>query len=292
MTEQLTPWNFRERVRERAQAQFPDLALTDGEDERGLYLGFTVAESGTGHMYVTNAYGHYRAGQALDQAIDDLLRGVPLLLSHRAQRTYAADFANAREHLMVQLHQRTDPDDEQEAKNQIIQVPWQGDLVLRPALDYAETLVLVTRGQADDWGVSDSDLVNEGLARTRDKLALTTGNSNTILCARDGGVVVTYWHNDLPGYTGTRAAFPDLALPALPTGKGYGIVVAPDRDFCVSVLTDNIDRIETAFALTLLTELVRKRVDQPRLLMAPGIAFARPDGTYEYQPIGPAGARA
>jgi hypothetical protein len=287
MTGRLTIAEYRERVRARVQERYPDWTLSDSDGDGGreaFGLAVALGDGARVHIGIANAYGHYEHGHDLDASIANLLAALAV---GESLRKYELVWANAREHLMVQLTTACD-DDDLAPPNRRVGRPWQGDLVLRPVLDLPEVLIPVMAYHLTAWGVTLDTALDVGIARTRERLAASPGGSTPVVVVPC--VMVTVWDNDLPGYTATSAVWPDLALPALPAGRGYGVVCAPDRDYCVSLLTADLGDPATVLGSIMLTELVRQRVGQPRPLMAPGLVFCRPGGSYEYQSITPEGA--
>jgi hypothetical protein len=278
----MTIEQFRDRVRARVLGVHPDWLPEDVEDSHGPGLRFALPDDTTAQLYMHNTYRLYLTGVDADRAIDTLMKGLGNLAAGAAFTRYIGDFATAREHLMVQLSVQYDDDDLPEEHRRVF-VPWQGGLVLYPVIDLPETLMPIGGKMLDRWQVTLDEVMAIATGRTRDRLAANPGGYTTLVPGP--GLTLTIWDNDLPGYTATRAAWPDLALPVLPTGDGYGVVCAPDRDFCVSLLADNIETLDAVLAVAALVQIVKTRVRHPRPLMAPGVAFCRPDGTYEYQPI-------
>lgn len=277
---------FIKNVAATVEAEFPGVTTSIDDDPRDGWIIRCQHPGGRLASVISpaSAYEQYRAGQRMQEAIDDLLAGIREMLAVESDRGRIVDWERASKALMVQLSRRRD-DGDQEPQNRRVGLPWQGDLVLSPVLDNRESLTTVTQGYLDRWGKTLDEVIAIGTARTRDALDKSLPSRTFVL----DGALVLVWDNDLPGYTATRAAWSELCLglgegTATIPEHGYGIVSAPDRDFCAAVLI-NDHRTPVAYAaVDILTEEVKRRVAFPRRLMGPGLCFARPDGSYTYYP--------
>jgi len=282
--EKLAITAYRARVLAALEATYPDWRgkITEGEDERdGAHLAIDLGpEIGRGIVSVVNLYRHYLAGDDLDGTIATLVGSAAALLPENADQDH--DWTTVRDRLRVQLWPRTARDDRFGRRDQLARIAWQGDLVLRLVIDHPDTLHPATWRHIRDWGQRAKDCFDLAVAQTR---AMLAAHQPVLVYTELPGVAITVWHGEPAGYVGTRAAWPDLAMPTLPTGpRGAGTVIAPDRGFCAALVVADYADDSAYTGVRMLGALMRDRVGRPYPLFGPGLVRATPDGGYVYDP--------
>lgn len=263
-------------------AAHPDWTITLGDAEDTFIFttpALVEGQEGVGQLH--NAYQQYRSGDSLEATYRMLLKGAESLEQRSLDRERMKDWSYARDLLMIQLARRYDERDQPPA-NRRVTLPWQGKLLLYPVIDFADTLAPVMAHDLRDWGVSAQTAADIGMARTR--AALTTTMPDAIVVDDIPGVRLRIWDNDLPGYTATRALWPDLLFDRLPQKDTpeAGVVVAPDRDFCASLFVEDTSKRESFMAMAALAKMMHRRSDRSRQVMGPGMVKVGPGGRYKY----------
>jgi hypothetical protein len=149
--------------------------------------------------------------------------------------------------------------------------PWRFGLREYLTVDNGDNIYFATATQLRDWGQSRDALYERARAQTRDALALT-GAPGT---HEHAGVRLTYWDNDLPGYSCARLLFPDLLLPPPRSGR-RALVAAPDRDLVVRL---DFAADQTIDACHIAAITASARAGKPHRLLGPRLLQLSATGT-------------